>query len=109
MARAAIVLKINFQGLYLAKASWNKSISPHTLEKWLKFQSGNPHLKGIQIMRCMHVVNATKIEIHGSCDASAKAYAVVAYLHFTSDSSYVSLIVSKTRVSPVKYLSLTQI
>ena len=43
------------------------------------------------------------------CDASSKAYAAVAYLRVISDRIHVSLIASKTRVAPVKHLTLPRL
>lgn len=47
-------------------------------------------------------------ELHGFCDASELAYAAVAYLRFTDAKGHtqISLIASKTKVAPLKPLSI---
>ena len=49
LAPATGALKIMLQDLWLAEVSYDEPIPLHILEKWLKFQSELPHLKGIQI------------------------------------------------------------
>ncbi|UYV80054.1 hypothetical protein LAZ67_18001536 [Cordylochernes scorpioides] len=51
------------------------------------------------------------VELHGFCDSSEVAYAVVFYIrsHFKSDQVKVSLIASKTRVAPLKMISIPRL
>ena len=47
-------------------------------------------------------------ELHGFCDASEQAYAAVIYLHMTDldGRTRVSLVTSKTKVAPIKRLTI---
>lgn len=48
------------------------------------------------------------IELHGFCDGSEKAYAVIVY--FKSDGSVqVALVTTKTKITPIKGLMITHL
>ncbi len=49
--------------------------------------------------------------LHGFCDASEDAYAGVVYILFTDahDNIHVSLVISKTKVAPIKRLTIPRL
>lgn len=53
----------------------------------------------------------TAVELHGFCDASERAYAAAVYLRMTdSDGSVqVALVLSKTKVAPIKRLTILRL
>ena len=53
-------------------------------------------------------VTITSLQLHGFCDASENAYAGVVYLHGEDSEGrvYISLVTAKTRVSPIKRLTI---
>ena len=57
------------------------------------------------------LLDVTNIDIHGFCNASGKAYAAVVYLRATFSSGEVisRFVASKTRVNPIKALSIPRL
>ena len=58
----------------------------------------------------MGTLSKSEVELHGFADASKKAYAAVVYLRITTEEdTTTALIASKTRVSPVKIVTLPRL
>ena len=54
-----------------------------------------------------HIIS---MELHGFCDASELAYAAVVYVRLTTTlNTQVSLVISKTKVSPIKRLTIPRL
>ena len=72
-----------------------------------------PSLATKTISRCHFPKTAhiTSIEIHGFSDASEDAYSGVVYLRMTDDqdNTHISLVVAKTRIAPLKRLSVPRL
>ncbi|UYV70036.1 hypothetical protein LAZ67_7001545 [Cordylochernes scorpioides] len=68
-------------------------------------------LEHIQIPRCVVPGKCMKVEFHGFCDASQKAYAASLYLEviLSNTSAKTFLLVAKTRVAPRKVVSLPKL
>lgn len=97
----------------MKKLTWDEEVEPETKEEWLNIRKSFEHLKDIQIERHQGTTKANieNVTIHGFCDASTKAYGAVAYLRSRNeDGSYkTSIIAAKTRVAPVKPVSLPRL
>lgn len=106
---STIILKILLQEIWRANLEWDDELPKEILEKWLKFKSEIPYLANIKIPRYLHTHNLTICEIHGFCDASSKAFAAVIYLRIVSTTTTISLLTSKTRVAPVKTVTLPRL
>lgn len=75
--------KIIIQLLWKAGVSWDESIPACIHTTWLEFKEQLPLLEKITFPRCILIDNAVKIEMHGFCDASEKAYGACIYLRST--------------------------
>ncbi|GFV11806.1 integrase catalytic domain-containing protein [Trichonephila clavipes] len=106
---STIILKIILQDLWKAGLDWDDEISSDILNRWNRFQAEISCLKQIKVPRYVQTQNAKHCEIHGFCDASSKAYSAVIYLRVVSDSPYLFLMASKTRVAPVQTISLPKL
>ena len=67
-------------------------------------------LSDVRIPRC-YVPKGTQIvpsQLHGFCDISENAYCGVIYLHMVdiSDQVYIALVISKSKVAPIKKLTI---
>ncbi|UYV65534.1 hypothetical protein LAZ67_3004614 [Cordylochernes scorpioides] len=85
-----IRLKILLQSLWKQKFNWDDPLPDTLCSQWGALLS---------------------VELHGFCDSSEVAYAAVFYIisHFKSGQVKVSLIASKTRVAPLKMISIPRL
>lgn len=99
-----------------AKSRLDDTVPNEIDDSWRRWRSELPDLSTNGIPRCYFPKDATdatvcSIQIHGFSDASENAYAVVVYLRIadTSGNVHISLVASKTKVSPIKRLSIPRL
>ena len=104
---STIKAKILLQQVWERKISWDDPVPSSIYDIWFQWRSELHLLSERHIPRCYFdkESHVTSMELHGFCDASELAYAAVVYLHITT-SLKVSLVISKTKVSPIKRLTL---
>lgn len=106
--------KIIVQKLWTLKLDWDTPITDNTLlQEWTSFIDDLPLLKTLKIPRYLFSSEKTvlSIEFHGFSDASLKAYAACVYARTSYTDGTVSchLITSKSRVSPLKTVTLPRL
>ena len=110
---SVIKLKILMQRLWEEKLGWDEDVPPHILEVWEKWRTELPVLNDHLIPRCYYPRNTEvkSIQLHGFCDASESAYAAVVYLRVidVEDSVTTSLVIAKTKVAPIKRLTIPRL
>jgi hypothetical protein len=104
--------KILLQKLWLLKIDWNQSVPENINIFWLQFVEELPSLHDISISR--FVLGKQKIkrtELHGFCDASQAAYGAVLYIKFIDhkQNCHVNILCAKSRVAPIKTISLPKL
>ena len=106
-----ITAKLILQTLCKAQITWDEELPQYQLEKWQTWIQDLYNIKKIAIPRCINSNNKSRKEIVGFCDASKHAYAAVIYLRCIDDKNNVTsnLIISKSRVSPMKSLSIPRL
>lgn len=111
LAPTIIIPKMLMQKIWLAGVSWDETLPENIVTEWKQFQTSLNHVETLQIPRWINTYsNSTNIELHGFSDASEKAYAAVIYLKITNpDDPQVQLIIAKTRVSPIKQVSIPRL
>ncbi|XP_041451907.1 uncharacterized protein LOC121405322 [Drosophila obscura] len=78
-------------------------------EIWLR-ELGFPAIQDVRIPRWLHVCPMAKVQIHGFCDASQRAYGAAIYIRVERPQGIVcALLTAKTRVAPVKTVSLPRL
>ena len=86
---------------------------PSIQETWFQWRSELHLLAEKYIPRCYFgkSSNITSIELHGFCDASELAYAAMVYLRLPTnhDEIQISLVASKTKVAPIKRLTIPRL
>lgn len=99
------------QNLWITGSNWDEEIPEHLLSEWTCFIDDLPNIENIRIPRWLNSHRDSEIELHGFSESSEKAYAAVIYLRVTtaSQSTIVHLISSKTRVAPLKTISLPRL
>ena len=108
-----IKAKILLQRVWEARIDWDEVLPPSILEEWFQWRTELPLITEKSIARCYYPksVHIQSLQIHGFCDASELAYATVIYLRMTDTLGqiHVSLVTSKTKVSPIKRLSMPRL
>ena len=113
LAPVTVRLKILMQELCKNKLGWDQPLDGELLAKWTKLVE---QLKGalpITLPRCCLLTPRSESKtyrLNGFCDASTAAYAAVVYLvEEDEDSTYSHFVVSKTRVSPLKHITIPRL
>ncbi|XP_068756583.1 uncharacterized protein [Montipora capricornis] len=105
--------KILFQELWLKGLQWDDPLDSDTKAKWLSWKSESLQLKDVTIPRCFGngITQDSVVEVHGFGDASPKAYGAALYIRIRDKQDNVSsqLVISKSRVAPIKKVSLPRL
>jgi hypothetical protein len=108
-APTTVKMKILLQRVWESRVDWDDAVPSSIQDMWCQWRKELPVLSSKQIPRCYFPqdFHATSSQLHGFSDASEDAYAGVVYLRLTDvhDNVHVSLIVSKTKVAPLKCLT----
>ncbi|XP_050300129.1 uncharacterized protein LOC126738734 [Anthonomus grandis grandis] len=111
VAPCVIVAKVILQRLWLNKLSWDESLPSDLNTRWCNFKQQLPKLNYVKIPRHVLCYNPVSIEIHGFSDASLEAYGACIYLRSVTKSGdmQVRLLCSKSKVSPLKVLTIPRL
>ncbi|KRX84033.1 hypothetical protein T06_16712 [Trichinella sp. T6] len=105
--------KILFQKLWQAGIDWEEPLTSSIADDWSKWKREAKNLWKIKIPRSLipsPVEETDSIELHVYGDASKWAYGAVAYLKVISkDKTTVRFIMSKSRVTPLKTITLPRL
>lgn len=112
VAPTVIVAKIIIQKLWISGIEWDEEVPSKTLEEWLTYRNELPDLSSLRITRWLHTSQKNMhVELHGFSDASKLAYAAVVYIRVIDEKGdiYVNLITAKTKVAPIKQVSIPRL
>nr|CAI5837829.1 unnamed protein product [Callosobruchus analis] len=111
LSPAIILIKILIQELWSLHIPWDSSIPLDLKNKWLQFQHELTTLNSLHIPRNVIPQGFTVVDVHCFCDASNKAYASCIYVRsMDSNENYqVHLLCSKTKVAPLKVLTIPKL
>lgn len=107
-----VTAKILMQRLWISKGDWDDELPIELLTIWQQYCAQLPLLEQLNIPRWTVQGNDTlDCEIHGFADASNLAYGAVVYLRIRtiSDSVHVTLLTAKSKVAPIKPLSIPRL
>lgn len=106
-----IKAKILLQQLWLSKCNWDESVPQEIYTSWENLVEDFHNLPTIKIQRFIRMTNMIELQVHGFGDASTKAYGCC--LYFRCKDSFgnvvVNLLVSKSRVAPLKTKTLPRL
>lgn len=112
LAPSIILAKIFIQKLWLAGLEWDQEIPNNLVQEWVTYHRNLVFLVNIKIPRWLHQQsNNEKTELHGFSDASKLAYSAVIYIRVVDDKGniYIHLVTSKTKVAPVRQVSIPRL
>ena len=108
-----ICFKIFLQELCVSKLNWDDPLTDTLLRRWTQLsQSVTECKQAIRVPRCYLNSSQEQAEHHlcRFCDASLKAYAAVVYMVSDSESAtQIKFVASKTRVSPLKKVTIPRL
>ena len=112
----SLIPKLILQTLCTLKLNWDDEIPANTAEKMLHWKSGLNGLSSLKIPRCVKFNNqladssVCKTQLHIFSDASEKAYGAAAYIKiYDATNSNITLIMGKSRVAPLKTISIPRL
>ncbi|XP_065170182.1 uncharacterized protein [Atheta coriaria] len=105
-----MVAKIFIQELWTPKLGWDNELSHDTSQIWIQYLNQLRELQQLSIPRWLQLHATSTFEIHGFCDASQKAMAAVIYVRATvTGTPTITLMCSKTKVAPLKRLTIPRL
>ena len=107
-------MKILFQEICSSKFDWDETLTDDIKRKWAKWVENLSQAREIEVNRCLYEAReecVTECFLHGFGDASKKAYCAMVYFVYRTDDgqAHVRLVASKTRVAPLKELSVARL
>ncbi|XP_076623119.1 uncharacterized protein LOC143342783 [Colletes latitarsis] len=111
VAPFVVLANILLQQLWSLKCDWDDTVPPDYLQEWRLFCSEFAEFHSLTIPQKTSPRVITTQSLHGFSDASTKAYAAVVYLRSVLEDGTVSsaLLMAKTRVAPVKTVSVPRL
>lgn len=108
-----IRIKIGFQRLWKMGVTWDDPLPSAESDQWRKLIEESERLKRLKVQRC-YVNKEKDIEsrhLHVFSDASPSAYGAAAYIvhKFKDKTMEATLMMAKSRVAPMKELSLAKL
>ena len=102
--------KLIMQELWKLKIGWDEVIPLHLLNMWNTFFNKLNDIDDLKIPRYVMFSKYVSLEMHGFCDASIKAYGACIYIRCeVSDKFYTNLLCAKSRIAPLKQISLPRL
>lgn len=112
VAPVIVFAKLLIKELWLLKIDWDEVPPDHVVRLWQQFQSELPLLSNISFPRHIGVIESCSLTIVGFADASEKAYGGMVYAYVTfpdNDCGHTFMICAKSKVAPVKVVSLARL
>ncbi|XP_076549271.1 uncharacterized protein LOC143308200 [Osmia lignaria lignaria] len=103
--------KILLQRLWSIKVDWDESLPMDIHTEWMNYYKQLPLLNNIIFSRKTIIDSPTKLEWHGFCGASEKAYGACLYIRSTNASghTHTELLFAKSKVAPLKTQSIPRL
>ncbi|XP_063926012.1 uncharacterized protein LOC135139641 [Zophobas morio] len=103
--------KIIMQQIWISKINWDDELPENLNKAWNSFVHDLLNLNKIHFPRSIVCRDPIKLELHGFCDSSEKAYGAVIFLRSIDYqlNVHVRLVCAKSRVAPLKTISLPRL
>lgn len=113
LAPIIIDAKTFMQSLWTRKVKWDEDLTSEHMDlvsRWEEYHNSLQLLNELKIPRWYHNTLGSNITLHGFSDASNKGYGAVIYVCSQNGVERTStLLLSKTRVAPIKQLSIPRL
>ncbi|XP_071642983.1 uncharacterized protein [Temnothorax longispinosus] len=105
-----IKAKMLLQELWLHKLQWDEPLPSQLSSRWLIIRKRLTSLRKISIPRWYNTLSTSSVEFYGFSDASQLAMAAVVYITVHGfNGATISLVCSKTKVAPLKRLTIPRL
>ena len=103
--------KITMQSLWLLKVDWDETVPEQVQTTWHEYRDQLTILDELDIKRKIVAIDYVTLQMYGYCDASRNAYGACIYIRSTDKNGVHStqLVCSKSKVAPVKTLSIPRL
>jgi len=104
LAPVIIRAKLLIQDLWKSEINWDQLLPEVEKVKWKDFLQDLMLLDEVEIPRWINYHSYDKVELHGFCDASEKAYGAMVYSKIKKRNGQVftTLLTAKSKVAPLK-------
>lgn len=112
LAPVVITAKVMIQKLWLCSLGWDDELPQNLINDWVEYRDDLINLETVEVNRWLRISSRVKeVQLHGFADASSKAYAAVTYLKVVDedDQIHVTIIASRTKVAPLKQISIPKL
>jgi len=115
VAHFLIKVRIIFQNVWREDISWDDPVPSEHLQQWIKWCGQIPTITTVGLPRFykfppdINTLVPSGPQLHVSADASQEAYSVVAYLRWGLEGATVSFVFGKSRVAPLKRLTIPRL
>lgn len=111
IAPVVITAKLILQRLWQQKVGWDEALPQDLHTAWERFQRQLDSLNQIKVPRHAFQGVMEETQLHGFSDASEKAYGVCVYIRVPNgtESYKISLLCAKSRVAPLKTITLPRL
>ena len=111
VAPVILQMKVVFQRLWQLRIGWDEELPEELRSQHEEWRKELPLLRDIQLPRSYFLAAPSVTIQHGFSDASSAAYAAVIYLRATYQDGSITcrLVVAKTRVAPLKQLTIPKL
>lgn len=103
--------KILIQDMWRLGLEWDEQVPKEIEKKWNEFWKDISALEEFKIDRWIGTKDDFRIELHGFSDASTAAYGAVVYVRAEHADGRITtqLLISRTRVAPIKTISIPRL
>lgn len=110
LSPATLIPKLLLQKIWKEKSSWDAELEEDVKKEFLEWWSEVPDLDNIHIPRHVCASRQERCQIHTFSDASQFAYAAIVFLRVDlGDEVSVQLIQTKSRVAPIKKVTIPRL
>ncbi|XP_058827928.1 uncharacterized protein LOC131687858 [Topomyia yanbarensis] len=114
LANVLMYLKVLLQEIWRAGTAWDEPIANEQFVKWRTWLGVLTKVDTVSIPRCYRVktssMESNKLQLHIFVDASENGFAAVGYFRYEEQGvTECAFVAAKTRVAPLKYVSIPRL
>ncbi|KAK2578857.1 hypothetical protein KPH14_012604 [Odynerus spinipes] len=112
LAPVIVTAKMLLQKIWALKIKWDESVPSNIYTEWISYEESLSRFNDVVVPRRVTACDQpVSVELHGFSDASESAYGACVYVRVTDadQNHFVRLYAAKSRVAPLKSVSLPRL